>query len=806
MGKLINSSKHIAFCKAARPKEKHNYDSAKTFFLLEQADGSQVFHITQKPNVSGSKLKGSQKLQTFLEKKKFLPEKGFTVDKKAKIVIGKLWMEAGKYKMSIDIKANGGGKSTLMGVEFKKFGLGKFKAMYSKGPQTEDEIVEDVEIKELQSNAGGFLSNKKTESAVKILKKLNKMDLAELSANGGDEALLERALRNLKKYEDKGFIEYMLLRDHKDKWASLNAPNEQQVTEWIDAIENQLNTRPEDELGEVMDGESAALDDIADEDEEAEVKDAVMLELWFKNSTKKFNKAKKTHANALNSLWNDFDDQAKVSDLARVLTGGDILKLLNFQDSFGHQLTKLYDTFANVDTIGEIYTSRPIRANIPKFKEAIEDWGGSGSWDEKEIMTNRSRSFFDDANPSGESSFLWTVINGNPIKMAHEEVKPTCFGYSGNDVLKFEWSIPESLREKLDNNDIYNKLLREPIADVYRGIQVSISKALENCELLYQIKEANPGDTTLTENYLSAYDDYTKTIEDGNALFESKTEKIMIDSWTELVKMDKAMIKWNRSFYKEVALNTSGAVIGLVAAGTSMGNPVGIAMGIWGAVKAINKMAVATIRRYEKFEETYLISKGTYAEFKTNFKDWTVREGLTEAGSNFVGLIVGFPALGSTKSVMAELENCYGKSGSVLNACYGYSNNLTNLLNQMSEFSNIIENPADHGLSSGDVVKMNKNFEKMRRIVVKLIDDIDKQMTIVQKVREWAPPAISFLAEVRAHRPGALKAFDSALTATEFGLAFVTGAPDGAAEWVDLTNACVALGNEVVERYDEGHQ
>ena len=116
MGKLINSSKHIAFCKASRPKEKNNYDLAKTFFVVEQANGDVVFHITQKPNISGGKLKGSQKVQSFLEKKKLLPEKSFKVDKKAKIVIGKLWMEGGKYKISIDIKANGGGKSTLMGL------------------------------------------------------------------------------------------------------------------------------------------------------------------------------------------------------------------------------------------------------------------------------------------------------------------------------------------------------------------------------------------------------------------------------------------------------------------------------------------------------------------------------------------------------------------------------------------------------------------------------------------------------------------------------------------------------------------
>ncbi len=327
---ILNSSKHIAFCKVSAPKDAHNAGNAKAFFIFEDG-GDSLIHITQKGGMDPAKFKSVQKIQAFLEKKKFLPKPGYKVPKKAKLVVGKTFKHEGKYHIEITAKVNGGGKTLLKTINWPKFGMPKYSNLvYGSAPDT----AEEAGLKDSLKAAENISTNKLTQKVVNLHIKL-RSEMHWLTDDSAPLQKLEDLFRHMVKYREKKCVDYLYERKDKQKFKDLNlelftrSGFKQAYKECEAKIEALRGA--EDEAADTAVGNEAADEDTGGEfsyDEQAQLITAA----WLGGSTRKFNRLNSKYSGVLQQLWNEFkNDPDTVIELSRAIAGNSIERLLEIE-------------------------------------------------------------------------------------------------------------------------------------------------------------------------------------------------------------------------------------------------------------------------------------------------------------------------------------------------------------------------------------------------------------------------------------------------------------------------------------------
>ena len=74
MPKLLNSSKHIAFVKAAFPKPAHDAQNPKVWFCVQTKGGDVLMHVEKKVGGRPLKFKTAAAINAYLNKLQMFPD------------------------------------------------------------------------------------------------------------------------------------------------------------------------------------------------------------------------------------------------------------------------------------------------------------------------------------------------------------------------------------------------------------------------------------------------------------------------------------------------------------------------------------------------------------------------------------------------------------------------------------------------------------------------------------------------------------------------------------------------------------
>ena len=204
---------------------------------------------------------------------------------------------------------------------------------------------------------------------------------------------------------------------------------------------------------------------------------------------------------------------------------------------------------------------------------------------DKETMLRNYRSELngDPMNPN-QTALRVTLVKGNPVKGAFDNVKPENIRYDGNDIVQLDFYLPSSLVDDLEMDPLFHQALRDPLINAYEACRETIEEKLRLFDAAIALLDENPNSEDAQHGLLDANDAYDNAIITAKAELEANAERIINESWDQLKNQYTELREWNKSVAKEVVLGLGGATVAVIGASGAAG-PVGFFMGLWGLVK-----------------------------------------------------------------------------------------------------------------------------------------------------------------------------------------------------------------------------
>jgi hypothetical protein len=468
------------------------------------------------------------------------------------------------------------------------------------------------------------------------------------------------------------------------------------------------------------------------------------------------------------------------------------------------QLGKLYESLQDEDLIRQMFVSPMVGRDAKTFRKKIREWSEGKPLNKETLLKNYRKELNGDPLNPNQTAIRVTLVKGNPVKGAFDNVKPENIQYEGNDIVQLDFYLPSSLVDDLELDPLFHQALRDPLINAYEACREKIEAKLRLFDAAITLLDENPNSEQAQHGLIDANDAYEDAIISAKAELEASAEKIINDSWDQLKNRYTELKEWKRSVAKEVVLGLGGAVVAGIGASGAAG-PVGFFMGIWGLIKSINKMFMALIRFFESLKQSYAVAREQFRSICKKFEttpEWQAGDYANEVGSGFFTFLFGLPGFPRIKDVVTELDNCIGKAASVFITCQGLSVKLNDLLKKIDQGKTILKNPLEYGLDEGDKEYFKPLLKDLYGETNRLLVDISNKMEPVTKCREWAMPARDFAKDLQKKRPGVLKAFDGALVLAEVALTWAGETPPNPE---DLVNVFAGLCHEVKTRYDDGH-
>ena len=348
MATIVNTSKHISLVRSSIPKLDSDDPAVdgRAWFCVELTNGDFIFHVEKKKGGSPSRFKNGTAISKYLTKLGVLDAKyksdGADIKKleDGKIAGGMLWRQAGDLKMSCDLKAKGGGKSTLKAVlqKTKKLGLEAATVSIVKGATSSDESGSQTDL----SSVDEIPDLKKwIKLHIKSSKELEK--LIEIKTPTAEHvSLYEDFSRHVDKYDSK--ISKRFLKTFKKKSSSNSAIFDDVIAKLsgqpksIDFFKQQRNEIKEkfdaiiaeSDAASVAAASSSGSAEAADEGTQQSIRIAELAETLSMSDSKLrgFPEAAELDFNFTESLFATFSPK-DIKQLFKAVGGGDWKRLIS---------------------------------------------------------------------------------------------------------------------------------------------------------------------------------------------------------------------------------------------------------------------------------------------------------------------------------------------------------------------------------------------------------------------------------------------------------------------------------------------
>ena len=309
------------------------------------------------------------------------------------------------------------------------------------------------------------------------------------------------------------------------------------------------------------------------------------------------------------------------------------------------QLGKLYEALQDEDLIRQMFVSRMVGRDAKTFRKKIREWSEGKPLNKETLLKNYRKELNGDPLNPNQTAIRVTLVKGNPVKGAFDNVKPENIQYEGNDIVQLDFYLPSSLVDDLELDPLFHQALRDPLINAYEACREKIEAKLRLFDAAITLLDENPNSEQAQHGLIDANEAYEDAITSAKAELEASAEKIINDSWDQLKNRYTELKEWKRSVAKEVVLGLGGAVVAGIGASGAAG-PVGFFMGIWGLIKSINKMFMALIRFFESLQQSYAVAREQFRSICKKFKttpEWQAGDYANEVGSGFFTFLFGLP-------------------------------------------------------------------------------------------------------------------------------------------------------------------
>jgi hypothetical protein len=283
--------------------------------------------------------------------------------------------------------------------------------------------------------------------------------------------------------------------------------------------------------------------------------------------------------------------------------------------------------------------------------------------------------------------------------------------------------IDDEIFEKINKDPLLQQQLTDPASAAYNKMIKGLVKEAKDLDKLCLKKD----NATSKEKGL-AIQNFKKNIKKEMEDLKKDAESGIRDVWKKYTKTKKEYSNYKFKASASIVMNIAGISTSIIGTVGSAG--VGLAIGIYGCVKAVIGLSIQiyklSIDADKARKDTQTKLKKLQKPYKKNNK---IKSQLKQATKSFLNSIFGFNITKTINGAISSNDLYLSKLQGVEINCHKISKTLNESIIQINDLSNKVK-----GINSSN---LHKSIEKLEKSLADKIDDIINIQKKVKEGIEW---------------------------------------------------------------------